>query len=57
MSRSSNTGSNGLSKLPDSAENVWLGRGFGGQNLQVFPKEGLIVTFTAWDILCFLISL
>ena len=24
---------------------------FGGQNLQVFPKEGLIVTFTGWDIL------
>jgi hypothetical protein len=28
-----------------------MARGFGGQNLQVFPKEGLIVTFTAWDIL------
>ena len=27
-----------LSKLPDSAENVRLGRGFGGQNLQAFPK-------------------
>jgi Beta-lactamase len=40
-----------LSKLPDSTEYVWIGRGFGGQNLQVFPKEGLIVTFTAWDIL------
>ena len=26
-------------------------RGFGGQKLQVFPKESLIVTFTAWDIL------
>jgi hypothetical protein len=26
-------------------------RGFGGQNLVVFPKEGLIVTFTGWDIL------
>jgi CubicO group peptidase (beta-lactamase class C family) len=40
-----------LSKLPDSTEYVWICRGFGGQNLQVFPKEGLIVTFTAWDIL------
>jgi len=40
-----------LSKLPDSEEYVWMCRGFGGQNLQVFPKEGLIVTFTAWDIL------
>jgi Beta-lactamase len=40
-----------LSKLPDSTEYVWEGRGFGGQDLQVFPKEGLIVTFTAWDIL------
>jgi CubicO group peptidase (beta-lactamase class C family) len=39
-----------LSKLSDS-EHVWMGRGFGGQNLQVFPKEDLIVTFTAWDIL------
>ncbi len=40
-----------LSKLPDSTEYVWMGRGFGGQNLLVFPNEGLIVTFTAWDIL------
>jgi CubicO group peptidase (beta-lactamase class C family)/tetratricopeptide (TPR) repeat protein len=40
-----------LSKLPDSTEYVWMARGFGGQNLQVFPQEGLIVTFTAWDIL------
>ena len=40
-----------LAKLPDSSEYVWMCRGFGGQNLQVFPKEGLIVTFTAWDIL------
>ena len=40
-----------LYKLPNSPEYVWMGRGFGGQNLQVFPKEGLIVTFTAWDIL------
>lgn len=40
-----------LYKLPDSTEYVWMCRGFGGQNLQVFPKQGLIVTFTAWDIL------
>src|SRR5271165_4510844 len=40
-----------LSKLPDSTEYVWLARGFGGQNLQVFPEEDLIVTYTAWDIL------
>jgi CubicO group peptidase (beta-lactamase class C family) len=40
-----------LYKLPGSAEYVWMCRGFGGQNLQVFPNEGLIVTFTAWDIL------
>ncbi len=23
----------------------------GGNNLQMFPKEGLVVTFTGWDIL------
>ena len=40
-----------LAKLPDSSEYVWMCRGFGGQNLLVFPKEGLIVTFTGWDIL------
>jgi CubicO group peptidase (beta-lactamase class C family) len=40
-----------LSRLPDSTEYVWMCRGFGGQNLLVFPKEGLIVTFTGWDIL------
>ena len=40
-----------LFKLPDSTEYVWMARGMGGQDLMVFPKEGLIVTFTAWDIL------
>jgi hypothetical protein len=35
----------------DSQQFVWMARGFGGQNLMVFPEEGLIVTFTAWDIL------
>jgi CubicO group peptidase (beta-lactamase class C family) len=35
----------------DSQQFVWMARGLGGQNLMVFPEEGLIVTFTAWDIL------
>jgi hypothetical protein len=35
----------------DSNELAWMARGFGGQNLLVFPREGLIATFTAWDIL------
>jgi len=35
----------------DSRQFVWMARGFGGQSLMVFPEEGLIVTFTAWDIL------
>ena len=30
---------------------VWMGRGFGGQRLMVFPEEQLIATFTGWDIL------
>jgi len=38
-------------KLPDSPEYVWLGLGFGGQHLEVFPQEDLILTFTGWDIL------
>jgi CubicO group peptidase (beta-lactamase class C family) len=40
-----------LFKLPDSAEYVWMARRFGGQDLIVFPNEGLIVTVTMWDIL------
>jgi len=35
----------------DSGDLVWMARGFGGQNLIVYPREGLIATFTAWDIL------
>jgi CubicO group peptidase (beta-lactamase class C family) len=35
----------------DSQQFVWMARGFGGQNLLVFPDEGLVVTFTGWDIL------
>ena len=30
---------------------VWMGRGFGGQRLMVFPEKDLIVTFTGWSIL------
>ena len=30
---------------------VWMGRGFGGQRLMVFPDRDLIVTFTGWSIL------
>jgi len=40
-----------LSKLADSSEYVWMARGFGGQHLEVFPQEDLIVTLTAWDFL------
>jgi CubicO group peptidase (beta-lactamase class C family) len=40
-----------LFKLPDTTEYVWMARGFGGQDLMVFPNEGLIVTVTMWDIL------
>jgi len=40
-----------LSKLPDSTEYVWMARGFGGQHLEVFPQEDLLVTLTAWDFL------
>ena len=29
---------------------IWMARGFGGQRLMVFPQEGLIVTFTGWEI-------
>ncbi len=32
-------------------ELVWMGIGFGGQRLMVFPAEQLIVTYTGWDIL------
>jgi CubicO group peptidase (beta-lactamase class C family) len=35
----------------DSAGYVWMGRGFGGQHLMVFPEKDLIVTFTGWMIL------
>jgi Beta-lactamase len=35
----------------DSDQFVWMGIGFGGQRLMVFPKEQLIATFTGWNIL------
>jgi CubicO group peptidase (beta-lactamase class C family) len=35
----------------DGKRLVWMGIGFGGQRLMVFPDEQLIVTFTGWDIL------
>jgi hypothetical protein len=35
----------------NSQQLVWMARGFGGQELMVFPEEGLIVVFTGWDIL------
>ena len=30
---------------------VWMARGFGGQELMVFPEENLIAVFTGWEIL------
>ncbi len=30
---------------------IWMGRGFGGQRLMVFPEENMIVTFTGWEII------
>jgi CubicO group peptidase (beta-lactamase class C family) len=30
---------------------VWMARGFGGQELMVFPEEDLIAVFTGWEIL------
>ena len=40
-----------LLPLKNSNELAWMARGFGGQNLMVFPAEGVIATFTGWDIL------
>lgn len=40
-----------LLPMKNSDELVWMARGFGGQNLIVFPHEGVIATFTGWDIL------
>jgi CubicO group peptidase (beta-lactamase class C family) len=35
----------------DSPRLVWMARGFGGQNLVVYPEEQVIAVITAWDIL------
>jgi len=35
----------------DGRRFVWMGIGFGGQRLMVFPEEQLIATFTGWDII------
>jgi CubicO group peptidase (beta-lactamase class C family) len=35
----------------DGDQFVWMGIGFGGQRLMVFPREQLIATFTGWNIL------
>jgi len=29
---------------------VWMGRGFGGQRLMIFPEEEMIAVFTGWKI-------
>lgn len=36
---------------PQNGKFVWMGRGFGGQRLMVFPQESLIGVFTGWEIL------
>jgi CubicO group peptidase (beta-lactamase class C family) len=36
---------------PGGGETIWMGIGFGGQRLMVFPQEGMIAAFTGWDIL------
>jgi len=40
-----------LLKRTDSAGYVWMARGFGGQRMMAFPQEGMIATFTGWDII------
>lgn len=40
-----------LYPLSAGTEYVWMARGFGGQELMVFPEEDLIVTVTGWDVL------
>jgi hypothetical protein len=40
-----------LYERPGGGETIWMGIGFGGQRLMVFPQEGMIATFTGWDIL------
>jgi hypothetical protein len=40
-----------LYPLKEGKQLVWMGIGFGGQRLMVFPDEQLIATFTGWDTL------
>jgi CubicO group peptidase (beta-lactamase class C family) len=40
-----------LYQRADSKEYVWMGLGFGGQRLMVFPEEEMIAVVTGWDIL------
>jgi len=34
-----------------NGKSVWMARGFGGQELMVFPEEQLIAVFTGWEII------
>jgi CubicO group peptidase (beta-lactamase class C family) len=36
---------------PMNGKFVWMARGFGGQELMVFPDEQLIAVFTGWEII------
>jgi len=36
---------------PLNGSYVWMGSGFGGQRLLVFPEKNLLVVFTGWEIL------
>jgi len=36
---------------PLNGKYVWMARGFGGQELMVFPEQNLIAVFTGWEIL------
>ena len=40
-----------LYQRADSKEYVWMGLGFAGQRLMVFPEEEMIAVVTGWDIL------
>jgi CubicO group peptidase (beta-lactamase class C family) len=36
---------------PRNGKFVWMARGFGGQELMVFPEQQLIAVFTGWEII------
>jgi CubicO group peptidase (beta-lactamase class C family) len=40
-----------LLRRKDRQGYIWMGRGFGGQRLMVFPEEQLVAVFTGWDLL------